>query len=293
MGKIKKYLKDTLCRISPELLSRYQFKDILGEKLDLSNPTGLNAKITWLKLNKYRNDRLVAQCSDKYGVRDYIRACDLQEILNELYGVWERVEDIDWKELPESFVLKCNHGCGYNWICTDKKTADFRDAYKKLKQWMREDYWLSFAELQYRNIPKKILCEKYLGDSLVDYKFYCFNGTPKYVLVCVGRVNGIPSHVSENADPKFYFFNRDWEMCPLNRDSREALDVKITRPENMEKMWETAERLCRPFPFVRVDLYNIGGKIVFGELTFTPSAGLDQSRLPETDHYFGDLLNLS
>ena len=167
-----------------------------------------------------------------------------------------------------------------------------QEAYNKIRRWMKEDYWLFFAELQYRDIRKKIICEKYLGESLVDYKFYCFNGIPKYVLVCVGREGGIPSHMSEHADPKFYFFDREWKLCPLTRDSLESPDVKISCPENMEMMWDVSEKLSEPFPFVRVDLYDVNGHVYFGELTFTPSAGLDTSRLPETDRYFGELLRL-
>lgn len=266
---------------------------MLGKKLDLSNPSGLNAKIMWLKFNTYRDNPLISKCSDKYAVREYVTDCGCPEILNELYGVWERAEDIDWEKLPNAFVLKCNHGCGYNWLCPDKRTADRQDALTRLKQWMSEDYWLEFAELQYRDIPKRIICEKYLGESLTDYKFYCFNGKPLYVLVCIGRTDGQPSHVPGLENPKFYFFDRSWNMQPLTNDSLHCSEgMSIPRPENLDQMWEYAEKLCGPFPFVRTDLYDTKGKIVFGELTFTPAAALDNGRLPETDRLFGELLRL-
>ena len=114
---VKKYIKRVLCRISPELVSKYLFRTMLGQKLNLSDPKGLNAKITWLKLNTYRNNPLVSRCSDKYAVREYVSECGYPDILNNLYGVWETVEDIEWDQLPTSFVLKCNHGCGYNFLC--------------------------------------------------------------------------------------------------------------------------------------------------------------------------------
>ena len=291
--KMIKLLKDILCRISPELLSKYQFRRMLGRKLNLACPSGLDAKIMWLKFNTYRNNPLVSKCSDKYAVREYIISCGYPEIINDLYGVWEKAEDIDWEQLPEAFVLKCNHGCGYNWICPDKGAADKNKVMDQLKQWMREDYWLQFAELQYRDIHKLIICEKYLGKHLVDYKFYCFNGKPLYVLTCVGREGGLPSHMPDHENPKFFFFDRDWNMCKLTNDSLHcSTDLYIPRPENLDRMWEIAEKLCEPFPFVRVDLYDVNGHVVFGELTFTPSAALDTSRLPETDKYFGELLTL-
>ena len=293
MSKIKKYLRNTVCSYFPGLFSKYKYWRLVGKKLDLRNPKGLDAKIMWLKLHTYKNNQLVTKCADKYAVRDYISDCGCSEILNDLYGVWERAEDIDWDSLPSSFVLKCNHGCGYNLLCPDKNSINSQEAINTLDQWMNEDFWLELAEIQYRNIPKRIICEKYLGDSLVDYKFYCFNGKPTYVLICVGRNGGQPSHVEGYEDPKFFFFDRDWKMCKLTRDSLNCSeDFIIPKPANIEKMWETADKLCRPFPFVRVDLYDVEGRIFFGELTFTPSAAMDTSRLPETDLLFGNLLTL-
>lgn len=288
---VRRICNIAFCRAFPEQFSKRQFKKMLGQKLDLRNPVGLNEKITWLKLNTYRNNPLITKCSDKYAVREYVAECGCSEILNELYGVWEKAEDICWEELPSSFVLKCNHGCGYNLLCPDKNLIDIDDIYIKLNRWLGEDYWLIFAEFQYKDIPKRIICEEYLGKSIVDYKFYCFNGKPLYVLVCIGRSEGKQSHTQGYEDPKFYFFNRDWEMCFLTKDSfNEPIDIEP--PKNIEQMWKYAEKLCKSFPFVRVDLYDANEKVIFGELTFTPSAGLDTGRLQETDRLFGELLIL-
>lgn len=293
MEKIKLLIKNILCRVSPELFSRYQFRRKLGKRLDLNHPTGLNAKIMWLKLHPYRNSPLVMKCSDKYAVREYIAACGYPEILNDLYEVWERAEDIDWDTLPPAFVLKCNHGCGYNWLCPDKSAADPTEAMGKLKEWMQEDYWIQFAELQYRHIPRRIICERYLGSPLVDYKIYCFNGKPMYILTCVGRADGLPSHTAGHENPRFYFFDADWNLCRLTNDSLHCpVDFTLPRPESLDQMLEIAKKLSEPFPFVRVDLYDANGHVVFGELTFTPSAALDTTRLPETDRLFGELLKL-
>ena len=195
--------------------------------------------------------------------------------------------------LPKSFVLKCNHGCGFNWICLDKATMDREAAAETLRSWLNEDYWMRYAEMQYRNIPKRILCEKYLGENLIDYKIYCFNGVPRYILACVGRDEASPNHTDGQHDPRFFFFETDWNLCPLTKDGLEYADrITIQRPEHLEKMLDVAEKLCQPFPFVRVDLYDVAGTVVFGELTFTPSAAMDTGRLPETDSFFGSLLTL-
>ncbi len=286
-------LKKALCTISPALYSKYLFRRILGRNLDLNNPEGMDAKLAWLKLHTYRDDPLVTQCSDKYCVREYVKNCGCESTLNDLYAVWRYPEEIDWDSLPKAFVLKCNHGSGYNLICLDKDKIDRDAVADKLRAWLNEDYWMRYAEMQYRNIPKRILCEKYLGDSLIDYKIYCFNGVPKYILACVGRDEASPSHTEGQHDPRFFFFDTNWNLCPLTKDGLEFADqFSLSRPDDLEKMLDVAAKLCRPFPFVRVDLYDVSGTVVFGELTFTPSAAMDTGRLPETDRFFGSLLVL-
>lgn len=275
-----------LCGISPTLASRYWYYFNFRKPLDLKNPVTLNEKLMWLKLNTYRNNPLVSKCSDKYAVREYILERDCGELLNELYGVWDSVEEIDWEALPESFVLKCNHGCGYNILCPDKKKMDIAATKALLDKWMHTDFWRKLAEVQYRTITPKIVCEAFLGrgGQLYDYKFYCFHGKAEYVLVCTER---------EQGKPRFYFFDRDWKLCPITRDGKAAEeDFHLEKPEHLEEMFQYAERLAEPFPFVRVDLYYVDGKIYFGELTFVPSGALDTSRLPETDLLFGSMLHL-
>ena len=284
---IRTWLKNILCVCSPALFSRYLFLRISGRRLNLRNPAGLNEKITWLKLKPYAKSPLVGLCADKLEVRRYVTAMGCADILNELYGVWERADEIKEDELPDAFVLKCNHGCGYNCICTDKASFDFPEAKRKLTQWLAADYWKIYAELQYRRIPRRIICEKYLseqGHVPSDYKIYCFNGRPRYILTCEER---------ETGKPRFFFFDTEWNFCPITHDGQKApAGFSLPRPKSFSKMLEYAERLSAPFPFVRVDLYEIDGETVFGELTFTPSGGLDTARLPESDQRFGDMLLL-
>ena len=275
-----------LAPISPVLCSRWRFRRTFGRPLDLRTPRTLNEKLMWLKLRRYGSDPLVTRCADKDAVRDYVESCGCGDILNELYGAWDRPRDIPWDALPHAFVLKCNHGCGYNILCPDKSTLDREAAVRTLNKWLRHDFWRDFAELQYRPIPKKIVCERFLGhgDDLPDYKIYCFHGQPRYILVCEGRSHG---------KPKFYFFDPDWHFLPITRDGQAAPpDFTLPRPAGLAHMLSAAARLSQPFSFVRVDLYDVEGRVYFGELTFTPGAALDAARLPETDRLFGSLLTL-
>lgn len=255
--------------------------------LHIINPKTLNEKIMWLKLNKYCKNPLVTQCADKYLVRDYVKSVGCGDILNDLLFVWNDPEEIDWSKLPERFILKCNHGCGYNLICTEKAMLNESKSKIQLKKWKKTDYWRLYSELQYRGITKKIICEKFLGqDNCVpaDYKVYCFNGRPLYILVCINRNYG---------KPKFYFFDKDWKFCPITHDGMNvSRNFSLPRPIWLEKMLEYSERLSRPFPFVRVDFLSTREQLTFGELTFTPSAALDTDRLPEIDMMFGDLLEI-
>ena len=275
-----------LASISPTLASHYWFWGLFKRPLNLRKPITLNEKLTWLKLNDYRKDPLVCQCADKYHVREYLKDLGLGALLNELYGVWDHVEDIPWDALPDAFVLKCTHGCAYNILCPDKSKFNIERAKKLLREWMQEDFWRKHAEMHYRSIPKKIICEAFLGDGVppVDYKIYCFHGKASYVLVCTERDAG---------KPKFYFFDSDWQLKRITKDGLAAPeDFTIERPALLEQMLTYAETLSAPFPFVRVDFYYVEDRIIFGELTFTPSAALDTDRLPETDKLFGSMLEL-
>ncbi len=255
--------------VAPRLVSKIQYKSTFKRKLNLDAPVYFNEKLMWLKFNKYKDDPLVSQCADKYAVRAYVEQCGLSHILNELYGVWDRAEEIDWDALPEKFAVKCNHGCGFNLICRDKSGFDTVAASKKLNKWLKTDSWREYAELHYRHIRPRIICEKFLsgknGELPVDYKLYCFNGRVLYV------GNFIERNMEEGTLLRGYF-DLDWNPSPVFRYEMDA--SKFSRPVNLDKMIEYAEILSKPFPFVRVDFYEVDGSIVFGELTFTPTGCL-------------------
>lgn len=286
-ARIRRIIIFLLSPISPRLCDRLMYLHRFHRRAELENPKTLNEKILWLKQNVYNSDPLVMKCADKYAVREYVTEKGCGDSLNELYHVWDRPEDIDWSSLPERFALKLNHGCGFNYICADKSSADADEFFAMLRKWANTEYWRFYAELQYRKIEKKIICEKYLGTDEVlptDYKVYCFNGEPKYIMACEDRAAG---------ETHFFFFDNEWKFCPITHDGlMEKEDFTLPRPKHFEKMLDYAAKLAEPFPFVRVDFYDVANELVFGELTFTPSAGLDTNRLPETELLFGNLLKL-
>lgn len=285
---VYKNFRRIISSVSPVLASKIFYRVMFGKKLDLKNPKMFNEKLQWLKLHTYNNNPLVTQCADKYRVREYVKSKGCGEILNELIGVWDSVEEIDWDALPDKFALKCNHGCKYNIICDDKSKLDVEGTKRKLKKWMREDGWRIYAEVNYKYIQKKITCEKYLNDGTgflpEDYKFYCFNGEAKYVMICVGR---------EKGHPKYYFFDREWNFIKLNKLSqRMPENFSIPKPSGIDEMFDYADKLSKPFPFVRTDFYLIDGRPIFGELTFTPAGCLDINYLPQACTTLGDMITL-
>ena len=155
--KWQKHKFDKVSQMSltdPEKVSKIRYREVFGAELDLENPKTFNEKLMWLKLKKYANDPLVSQCSDKYAVREYVEKCGLGETLNGLIGVWDKAEDIEWEKLPNRFAIKCNHGCGYNLICQDKTKFDTKKATDQLNAWMKDDFWMEYAEVHYKTIPK-------------------------------------------------------------------------------------------------------------------------------------------
>ena len=185
--KVVRIARKVTCFFSVELGSRIMYRVIMGKKLNLNPPCTFNEKIQYLKLFEYKDSQLATNCADKYAVREYIKSKGLQQYLNDLYFVFNSVDEIDWDSLPQSFVLKCNHGCTYNILCPDKNNFDIEGAKKKLTKWMSEDFSLVTAEPHYKHIKRKIICEKFLDSKIMDYKFFCFDGIPKLMFVATDR----------------------------------------------------------------------------------------------------------
>lgn len=270
--------------LSDEFMSKIYFKIMLKEKLNLQNPKTFNEKLQWLKLNYYPNNDLVINCTDKYAVREYIKEKGYEDKLVPLLGVWNNAEKINWHDLPEKFILKCNHGCAYNLICDNKEKFDKDKAVKKLNTWLKEDFGAFNIELHYSKIKEhKIICEEYLGENLVDYKFFCFNGIPKYLYVS--------SDLMHDRQAKIGFFNLDGTKMNLERNDYAKID-KIEFPEFYNEMIEMTKKLCKDFYFVRVDFFVTKDKYYFAELTFTPSACMMPFNPKEMDLEWGEMLNI-
>lgn len=289
---LPKWVKILLSRISPKLNTKVLYFAKFKKAIDLRNPKTLDEKIQWLKFNTYLNSTLVRDCADKYRVRNYIAKCGCTEILNEAYGFYDKVEDIPWDKLPDKYVIKWNFGCGQNLIVFDKTMLDVEDAIKKLKSWYKtkDTFYLPYSEMQYKGIKPKIVCEKLIetedGGLPIDYKFYCFSGHADCVLVCTGRQR-------DGHGARYYFFDRNWNLLRYNKSGKEApADFTLPKPKNIDKLFEYADKVSEPFPFVRADFYLENGKAIFGELTFTPCGGFDTNRLPETQLYFGEKVRM-
>jgi len=285
---MRKLAKRILCTISPELTTKLMFYYNFGKKLDLNNPTGFNEKLQYLKLRTYYNNPVITQCVDKYRVRSYMEERGYGELLPELLGgPYTKAEELraDWDRLPDKFVIKCNHGCGYNILVSDKNRMDLAAVEKQLNQWMKEDFWKEYCEPQYRFVPRRIIVEEHLGEKIETYKFYCINQNPEMLYV---------SSNGENGEKDLYldYFNMDWEWQPITLHGHLHLKESIRKPENFDAMVQLAKELSKEFPFVRVDLYSVDGKIYFSELTFIPTGGNMKLNMPEILDEWGKLLKV-
>ena len=267
----------------PEELKLW-YKRVMKEDLDLDNPKTYNEKIQWLKL--YDSTPLKTRLADKYLVRDWVKKIIGEEYLIPLLGVWDSFDEIDFDKLPDQFVLKANHGSGWNIIVKDKATFDKEDARKKFDVWMHTNWAFKWGlELHYMNIPPKIIAEKYIenADGLKDYRFYCFNGKPFQIWVDI--FSGTPEHLRS-------IFDMNWNPVNMKCTWPEGGDLLREKPKNFELMKKFAELLSKDFAFVRVDFFEVEGKLYMGEMTFTPMGGTGRFEPKSWDTILGDMLTL-
>ena len=258
----------------------------LGYKLNLENPKTFNEKLQWLKL--YDRKPKYTMMVDKYAVRKYIADTIGEEYLIPLLGVWDNPDDIDFDTLPNQFVLKCNHNSGLGMcICKDKSKLDIEKVKAELRKGLQQDYYLTSREWPYKNVSRKIVCEKYMEDrqahELIDYKFMCFNGVVKCSFTCSERFT--------ESGLKVTFFDKDWNVMPFERHYPVSKNPP-KKPINYDKMIQFSEQLSKEIPFVRVDFYEINGQLFFGELTFYPGSGFEEFTPEEWDYKLGDFLKL-
>lgn len=232
-------------------------------RLDLEHPRTLADKISWLELNT--DQTLAARCTDKWEVRGYVADKGLGDLLVPAYGPWERAEDIDVDALPDAFALKATHGCEMNYLVPDKSKLDVDDMLAHARRWLAEDYGRACVEPHYLLVPHRVYAEDFIGgmDKIVDYKLHCLNGEPRFILTRSERDTGL----------KLNLYDLGWNPI-AGLQGPMTNDRQIPRPENLGRMIEVARELSVDFDFVRVDLYEDGGRVMFSELTFTPAEGV-------------------
>lgn len=279
-----KALREILTKVSPAFAHRLMYRRAMGEFPNLKHPRTFNEKVSWLKLYQLPQEPLAAIVADKLRVRDYVSEHGYGNILVPLLGSWGDSAEIDFDALPDQFALKCNHGCGMNLICEDKSSFDFETARSKLDEWMDTDWALLSAEPHYSTIPRRIICEEYIHGPLVDYKFFCFNGVPKFYYVSEGFERGL-------AFAKVSFFSMNGNLAPFRRLDHEELPIApMSRPFYFEMMVEVAKCLSEPFSFARIDFLTNDERFYFSEVTLTPSAGMMPLEPKEWDYKLGDML---
>jgi hypothetical protein len=271
--------------LSPLLLVNHRYRTKVGWVPNLKTPGTFNEKLLWLML--YWRHPLKTQCGDKYTLRSYVEQHGWGHLLPELLGVYGHSREIDFDALPAKFVLKCTHGSQFNIICKDSGALDRNEARRKLDKWMETDISKIAGEVHYADMKPRIICEQFLddlsGDLPVDYKVYCFGGKAHCTLVCNAR--GLRKR------PLLDFYDLEWKKLPYNKESVRA-DRNIPKPAGFDEMVVAAEALSKPFPFVRMDFYSIQGRVVLGEMTFTPRAGMNLDYTEQGQRELGALITL-
>lgn len=259
--------KWALMTLSDYAYIKKEYKKRCGKEINLKNPQTISEKLNWLKLF-YRNDQM-SICSDKYDLRIYLRKYGYEHLLNEVIGLYESEEEIDQMDiesLPKSFVAKATHGSSWNLIVKDKSEINWKLWKKIFKLWLKLDLSVFGREWHYRNIKPRILIEKFIDHSpLIDYKFYCFHGVPKFL--------SVNNEIDQEKHVDFY--DLDWQKMDLVSKEFKESNIIIKKPKRFDDMLEIARDLSQEFPFVRVDFYNFDDTIIIGELTFFYGGGFN------------------
>jgi glycosyltransferase involved in cell wall biosynthesis len=269
--------------MSDEKYLRMMFKHMVGHELNLENPKTFNEKLQWLKL--YDRNPLYTQLVDKYEARKYVAKSIGEEYLIPLIGIWDEFDDIDFSKLPNQFILKCTHDSGGIVICKDKNKLNIEVAKNKINKSLKRNYYYLGREWPYKNVKPRIICEKYMVDEsgieLKDYKFFCFGGSPKILFVATDR----------GVDTRFDFYDMKFTHIPVMQHYKNGVK-KIIKPKGFTKMVKLASQLSKDIPHVRIDFYDVNGKVYFGELTFYHFSGFEKFDPEEYDDIFGNWIEL-
>ena len=286
---LRNMLVKKVIEYDPVLYASMRYKRVMKRPLHLDPPMTFTEKIQWRKL--YDSNPKFSECADKVRVRDYIRKkFDFEGDGNEMisvprfYGVYERPEDIDYDALPKEFVLKTNHASAQFIIVKDKDKLDKAETARTLSKWLNVNFYYAEAERLYRDIEPRIICEELLHAQITDYRFYCFNGKPLFVRVTAHDSDSPSGYVGNT-------YNTKWQEAPFVWKA-DTVTKPQKKPENLDQMLKCAAILSSDFAFVRVDLYSIGGKVYFSEMTFTPDSGLQPGLTYKWDRKIGSFFEV-
>ncbi|RDU22849.1 glycosyl transferase [Anaerosacchariphilus polymeriproducens] len=279
------HIKGWLNWLPDDTLLKFIYRIRFDKNLNLKNPRTFNEKIQWLKL--YDRKAQYTRMVDKYAVRKLIKKNLGDEYLIPLLGVWNTFEEINFDELPNQFVMKCTHDSGSVIICKDKEKFDINEAKEKMKKALNRNYYYLWREWPYKNIKPRIIAEKYMLDEsnseLKDYKFMVFNGEVKCSFVCHNRYGKEGLYVD--------FYDKDWNRMSFERHYHSS-NIILPKPKNYDLMVKISEDFSKGIRFIRIDFYEINGKLYFGEFTFYPGSGLEEFSPEWYDKKFGSWLNL-
>lgn len=284
---IKLYLsKKNSHKLSDKKFLKLEYYACMGERLNLENPETYNEKLQWLKL--YDRKAEYTTMVDKYSVKEYVADKIGEEYIIPTLGVWDAFDEINFDSLPNQFVLKCTHDSGGLVICKNKSGFDIQKAKEKIEKSLKRDYFYVHREWPYKNVKKRIIAEKYMEDAetseLRDYKFFTFDGKVKALFIATDRQN-------EVEETKFDFFDEEYNHLDIRNGHPNATRIP-QKPQNFELMKELAQKLSEGIPHVRVDFYEVNGKVYFGELTFTHWSGLVAFEPKKWDYTFGSWITL-
>ncbi len=299
MNKILKYIKNPKLIVlylmnkglfdflsdKSHIKMKYRLK--FNKKLNLENPQTFNEKLQWLKL--YDRKKIYTKMVDKVEAKKYVANLIGKQHIIPNIGIYKNYDEIDFCDLPNQFVIKCTHNSGKGmYVCKDKSKLELKKLKSIVNSGLNEIYYKNGREWAYKNVHPRIIIEKYMGDDLVDYRFYCFNGVVKYIYQYVNE------SMKDNSKPEpahCNIYDRNWNLQPFHQASLPS-KKKYDKPKNLLKMIEFAEILSNKCPFLRVDFYDINNNIFFGELTFYPGGGFSKFYPEEWDRILGDYINL-
>jgi len=262
---------------------RLQFSSVMGKRLNLKNPVTFNEKLQWLKLHD-RNPKY-SYLVDKVEAKKAVASIIGEKYIVPLLGAWSDASDIEFERLPQKVVMKCNHDQGSVRIIEDLSSINQQELIQYYSRRLKRNPYPGTREYQYKSIKPLVFAEEYLGANIIDYKFYCFNGFPKFLYCAQG--------LTDDHSLKIDFYSMDWELMPFYRTDYLRLGTMIPRPIHFEEMVEIAKKLSQGVPFVRVDLFEVNNQVYFSEFTLHPASGLMPFVPEEYDEIVGGWLKLN